>query len=312
MNLMGHFWTVYPLLKQAVRPLTLPRAAPWSCQVVDPDVGRVELTGLLQEEPASEVLVVLIHGIGGCATSRYNVNAAHSAQALGVSSLRLNLRGCDRRGQDLHHAGLTSDFATILTDPRFARYSRIYLLGYSLGGHLVLRFATEVEDPRVRAVAAISTPLDLERAVTFFDQPQCWLYRRYILSHLADIYTAVARRRKLAVPPEKVQRIRYLREWDENVIVPRFGFADTADYYRQTCVGPHLDRLRVPALLIATEKDPMIHPQAVRAALTPGLSQLEVYWTDRGGHVGFPPRIQLGEGPAKALDDQVLEWLVAK
>ena len=63
-----------------------------------------------------------------------------------------------------------------------AGFERVLLFGYSLGGHLCLRFATEVRDPRLRAVAAVCSPLDLDASVAGIDQPSGWLYRRYVLA----------------------------------------------------------------------------------------------------------------------------------
>jgi uncharacterized protein len=52
-----------------------------------------------------------------------------------------------------------------------ARYRRIFLLGYSVGGHVALRAAIECKDPRLCAAAAICPPLDLNAATKAFDHP---------------------------------------------------------------------------------------------------------------------------------------------
>ena len=96
--------------------------------------------------------------------SRYARVGAGEALAAGMSCLRLNLRGADLEGEDFYHAGLTADLHAALADPALERYERVHLLGYSLGGHVVLRWATESGDARVRSVAAICPPLDLEGA----------------------------------------------------------------------------------------------------------------------------------------------------
>ena len=47
----------------------------------------------------------------------------------------------DGRGEDFYHAGLTVDLEAAIASPELARYQRILILGYSLGGHVVLRYA---------------------------------------------------------------------------------------------------------------------------------------------------------------------------
>lgn len=61
--------------------------------------------------------------------------AARVAEAAGLDSLRLNLRGADRMGEDGYHAGLTADLAAALASPELADYRSVGVLGFSLGGH---------------------------------------------------------------------------------------------------------------------------------------------------------------------------------
>ncbi len=39
---------------------------------------------------------------------------------------------------------------------------------------------------------------------------------------------------------------------------------------------------------------------------------LTVRWEDSGGHVGFPPDLDLGEPSPRGLEPQVLHWLVTR
>ena len=86
------------------------------------------------------------------------IRGAAAAEMAGLSCLRMNLRGSDRMGEDYYHGGLTVDLHAALASSEAQRYRRIYLLGYSLGGHVVLRLATEPADPRLVAVAAVCAP----------------------------------------------------------------------------------------------------------------------------------------------------------
>jgi predicted alpha/beta-fold hydrolase len=280
-------------------------------------------------EATGEELVVLLHGISGSIESHYMVRGARAAKAAGLSCLRLNFRGADCSGEDFYHAGLTADVHAALASPQLRRYRRIYLLGYSMGGHVALRFATEAGDPRVVRVAAVCSPLDLERVQEAIDVPDGWLYRRYVLSSLARLYAAVAARRPMPVPVAEVARLRKIRDFDELVVAPRHGFTGAGDYYARASVAPLLSRLRLPALLVNSTGDPMVLAHTVRPVLARPVPRLEVRWVAAGGHVGFPAGIDLGldrgegngpGGAAKAVaaaaagsprlvDDQLLAWL---
>jgi hypothetical protein len=307
MSFSGHFWTIWPLLQRLAFPPPPPEGEqPWQFELDDGDAGRIRLTGALSAAARSG-LVVLVHGLGGSIDSGYMSKAARTAAGLGLASLRLNLRGADGACDDFYHAGLSSDLGRLLESPALDRFEDVYLMGFSLGGHLCLRFATEVRDPRVRAVAAVCSPLDLERSVAAFDQPRCWIYRRYVLAGLVRM----SERLTMPTPIEELRRVRTVREWDRRTVVPRFGFADPGDYYRRAGVAGRLGELRRPALLVNAVDDPLVPEAAVRCAL-PGPELLRVEWVERGGHLGFPARLDLGQDGPPGLHGQVLGWLAGQ
>ena len=277
-------------------------------EIADPDVGPVRLTGRLRVLPGPE-LMILVHGLGGSAESSYMLKTARVADELGLSTLRLNLRGADGRGDDFYHAGLSSDLARVLESAELARFERILLFGFSLGGHLCLRFGTEVADPRLVAVAGASAPLDLDRCVAKIDRPAGWLYRRYVLANLCRMHAKVAACCELPLAVGEARCIRKLREWDRRTVVPRFGFDSPEDYYVRASVGRRLDRLRVPALLVAARHDPMVPQAAIGEALTLRSERLTVRWTRRGGHLAFASDLDLGEDAPAGLAGQVIGWL---
>ncbi len=314
MSFAAHVRTVWPVVRGFAR---FPRkgangrspSVPWSVEIADPVVGSVRLSGRLRAIPGSSTLLVLVHGLGGSTESTSMLHAARVADDLGLSTLRLNLRGADGRGEDIYHAGLSSDLARVLVSPRLADFDQILLFGFSLGGHVSLRFATEVADRRLRAVAAACAPLDLDCSVAAVDRPSGWLYRRYVLAGLCAMYAEVAARRELPMTVAEARRIRTLREWDRNTVVPRFGFDSPEDYYRKAGVGSRLDRLRVPALLVAAEDDPMVPPEAVHNGLAGAPEQLSVRWVRHGGHLAFPAGLDLGQDAPAGLAGQVIGWL---
>lgn len=309
MGLMSHAWTVGPRIRHALRPVPSPEARPWSTTVADPTAGPVRLTGFLREVPGARKLLVLIHGLGGSAGSHYTGRAARAADAAGFSCLRLNLRGSDRSGEDYYHAALTADLRAALESPEALRYESILIMGYSLGGHLALRYGTEQVDPRVRAIAAVCAPLDLARCCEAIDRPTQWVYRTYLLKSLNEIYAAVAARRPVPITIEQARGVRSIRRWDDLVVAPRHGFASAADYYEKASAGPRLSRLEVPALFVATEGDPMVPIGTLRPWVGRVAPALSVCWVSGGGHVGFPSRLDLGMPAPPGLEPQVMAWL---
>ncbi len=278
----------------------------------DPHSGSVTLTGLLQPGVADACLI-LVHGLGGAYDRPYCVNGAWAAQRAGLPCLRFGLRGADRSGDDFYHAGLTADLAAVIGSPQLASFKRIYVLGYSLGGHVTLRYAIGDPDPRVAAVAALCAPLDLELGAQSIDSKRSAIYRRHVLSGLNEIYSAVAQRKPVPTPVNRVLSARTIREWDGLTVVPRYGFRDVADYYASMSVGPRLSELRVPALLVHSQYDPMVPLWTYQQHLAKASSKLlEARLLGQGGHIGFP-RVRLHPNAQPGvLEDQLLAWLTSR
>lgn len=309
MNIVGHFWTVGSRARDGIFPPKAPPSSPWARTFSDPDVGPVTLTGLLSEVPDADRLLIVVHGLGGSCRSPYAVRASAAAREAGWSSLRLNLRGTEEGGTDFYHAGLTADLREAFASPEVRRFPRVSVLGYSLGGHLALRFASDSPPQGLRSVAAVCAPLDLDRCAASIDRPALWGYRLYLLSGLKQIYAGVARRRPVPLPPSEARKIRTIRRWDDLVVAPRHHFASAEDYYRKESAGPRLGGLKVPALLVAAEADPMVPAESLRPFVQPPPPRLEVRWVERGGHVGFPRGLDLDLKGPSGLERQVLTWL---
>lgn len=322
----GHGRTVANLVANLLWPPPAPPAEAWRGELEDPVTGRVEISGWLTRTGGARLLVVLVHGLGGNAESPYLCQAAQAAAGLGIDTLRLNLRGADPRAGDFYHAGLTAELHAAVADPVLAAYERIAVLGYSMGGHVALRFAAEVEEPRTAAVAAVCSPLHLGTVSAEFDRPSRTLYRSWVLRHLrrcfAELETSGAR---LPHSYEALRGARTFREWDRLTVAPRFGFASPEEYYARASAASVLDRLRVPCLLVASEIDPVITPRAIEPflpahaeveAMPPDLTRaarrpvgddrpagFTLLWHPSAGHVAFPGR--------RALERGLFGWLAA-
>ena len=309
MSWKGHFWTLGPFLRHSLLPPRVPDWRHWETNLDDGVVGTLQLSGRLSRGAASDTIVVIVHGLGGSATSYYARQAAVAAADAGIDSLRLNLRGADRGGADYYHAGLTEDLAAAIRSEALEGYESILLLAYSLGGNMVLRYLAGEPDPRVRAAAVLCSPIDLKRSARAIDQPRGVFYRRHVLSALKEIYRNVAEHRQVPLPVEEAARIDTIELWDERIIAPRHGFAGAEDYWAKTSACNVLDEIRTPTLFVAAERDPMVLIDTLRPWLQ-NATTLRRIVTSHGGHVGFPRKVDLGLGSGGAVEDQIIQWML--
>ncbi len=96
---------------------------------------------------AGRLTLVLVHGLEGSSDSRYIKGIAARAWAAGCNVIRMNMRNCggtDSLTPTLYHSGLSADVGAVVRHytERFG-LQRVGLVGYSMGGNLVLKLAGE-------------------------------------------------------------------------------------------------------------------------------------------------------------------------
>jgi predicted alpha/beta-fold hydrolase len=303
-RLAGHAWTIAPSITPVDRPA--PPARRWERWFHDPDVGEVGIHGMHRQLAGSDELVILVHGLGGDPDSVYLQQAAHRLDELGMSTLRVGLRGSAGHGRDYYHGGIQSDLVEVLADEAFAEYAKIWIIGYSLGGHIALATATDALDPRVQGIAAVCSPIDLERGQKVIDAPRALVYREYILRELRKMYRDIATDRDVPVTRARAAQVRSILEWDELIVAPRWGFKSARDYYRSVSVAHRLDALTVPSVLVYSAHDPMVADHTIDPHLERTYANFEAIKLDHGGHVYFPSTVDLGVPGDKRLMDQLL------
>lgn len=305
---LGHCWTIGPHWRARAGDLSSLQAH--RASVPDPLYGHVNVSFLADLPRGAATAVVVVHGLGGSYASVYMQRALVAARELGIGCVLTGMRGSDGTGEDLYHAGLWQDVAAVCDSAPLRSYASIVVLGYSLGGHIALCGAVDGFSDRVRAVAAVCSPLDLNRSVEAIDSPLRWPYRSYILRALRQTYRAIAERRQLRQDEQTLRSIATIRQWDDAFVAPRFGFSSASDYYARVSVGRQLHRLSRPALYVGADWDPMVPKHTVLESLSRDAEYLTTKWLARAGHLGFPLDCDLGFGAELGLERQVLRWLM--
>jgi predicted alpha/beta-fold hydrolase len=261
-------------------------------------------------DPDAGTTVVLVHGLSGSHRSSYMRRLAGKLAERGVRAVRLDLRdtgageGLARRA---YHGGCSEDVLVVARQLRAEGQGRLVLVGFSLGGNIVLKLAGELgsEGPRlVDHVAAICPAADLLNCAERIRERRNRLYEWVFVKECR----ALAERRHARFPelgPVDLPAKLRLREFDDLYMAPQWGFADAFDYYRRASARPHVPNIRVRANVLLADDDPIVAPDVLDPRDLPSCVRLER--SARGGHLGF-----LGRAPdhgVQWMDLKLFEWL---
>jgi predicted alpha/beta-fold hydrolase len=240
--------------------------------------------------------VILVHGLEGSSDSRYIQGIAARAWAAGCNVVRMNMRNCggtDTLSPTLYHSGLSGDVGAVVRHyaERFG-LERVALVGYSMGGNMVLKLAGEWGSrPPLCAVAAVCPAIDLAPGADALHEP---LNRPYEWRFLLGLMARYARKAKLFpgiyVPAGEIGPVRSIRQFDDKIVARYWGFRDAGDYYYRAASARVVDRIAVPTLILQALDDPFIRlfPET-RAKLlaNPHVTFVE---TRHGGHCAYLSR----------------------
>jgi uncharacterized protein len=261
----------------------------------------------------ADSLTILSHGLEGSSDARYIRGMAAALNAAQWDVLAWDFRGCSQetnRLPRLYHSGETGDLGAVI-DFAATRYSRIALVGFSLGGNLILKYLGESNPhPALVRAAAISAPLDLAATARAMDRH--WgnrIYRDSFIKSLIAKVEAKAIRFPDRFDVSGIRLIRTFEEFDDRYTAPIHGFRDAEDYWEKTSARQYLSRITVPTLILNACDDPLLTPESFPVTEAEGNPCLFLEMPKSGGHLGF---IDLVRGFEPWSERRVTEFLIAK
>ena len=269
-----------------------------------------------QADRESALTVIVVHGLEGSSDSQYMLGIAAKGLAAGMNVVRMNQRNCggtDRLSPTLYHSGRSQDVAAVAQNLlEQDQVSRLALVGYSMGGNLVLKLAGEwgrQGPPQFCAVAAVCPAMNLAASADALHLPGNRLYEYHFMWKLRGRLRAKARLFPKVFDTSRLHGLTSLRDFDDKITAYYCGFEGASDYYERSAAANVVDRIAVPTLILHAANDPFIRilPETRRKILSnPNITFVE---TEDGGHCSFLAEPEGDDG--RWAERQVMEFLRA-
>jgi predicted alpha/beta-fold hydrolase len=281
-----HLQTIVPSVLRRVRGVEYERE-----RIETPDGDFLDLDW---SRLGSQRVGIVLHGMEGDSTRSYMKGMVKALNRRGWDAVAMNFRGCSgetNRLLRMYHGGETGDLHTVIGHVMAtADYDQLALVGFSLGGNVVLKYLGENGSriqPGIRAAVAFSVPCDVKGCSARLSESGNRPYTRRFLKMMRDKIRAKALMMPDRISDAGYETIKTVMEFDDKYTAPIHGFRDVDDLYEKASSRQFLNSITVPTLLINAADDPFLSQSCFPYAEAKANPQLFLEIPRHGGHVGF-------------------------
>ena len=277
--------------------------------------------------------VLMVAGLGGSSTDPYTQAMTSACAKRGWKSAVVCMRGTGngpvtsgrlfsaRRGstEDVRYT-----IAQLKSKGIIEEEQPIVGIGWSLGGCIMNNTILEQDEmvnpeARLDAVAALGAPYSLHHSSEVLKPFPNWIYSKRMAQGLVNILKPVAHnfegvkhnflgKETFNFDPEKIYSSQSIKEFDEHLTAPFFGFGSAREYYDYSSPGPRFSAQTpsVPTIIVSALDDPVVGNQGIPYEAARKNPNMLVVATSYGGHLGWCEGADKGCGYAQ--DPSQTSW----
>ncbi|MBL4817730.1 MAG: alpha/beta fold hydrolase [Deltaproteobacteria bacterium] len=279
-----HIQTIYPFVARPVLGVNYRRE-----RIQTPDGDFLDLDW---SYASSKRLAILSHGLEGHSRHSYMLGMVKALNNEGISALSWNLRGCGGEvnvKEHFYHGGMTEDLQAVI-ESVYPYFDEIYLIGFSLGGNITLKYLGELGDkvpPKVCCAVNFSVPIDLKACSYVVNDEKNWVYFKKFMHSIRSKVNAKSARVNFSVPIELLKKASSFKDLDDWFTAPLFGFNNAEHLWEEISSKKYVEKIRIPTLLVSSEDDPILAAECYPTELARQSDYVYFEMPSHGGHVGF-------------------------
>lgn len=236
--------------------------------------------------------VVISHGLEGNSHRSYVTNLAYQLMTSGYDICAWNFRGCSgeiNKQARMYHSGSTEDLETVIEYLK-PKYDEIYMVGFSMGGNLTLKYLGERRDQlnsKIKGAVTFSVPTDLSASV---DKLGKWYNRIYMKRFLNTLKSKLVVKEAIfpnLISVDNYDSIKNFREFDDRYTAPMHGFESANDYYEKCSSKQFIQSISIPTLIVNAKDDPFLTESCFPITECKNSEHVYLEMPKGGGHVGF-------------------------
>lgn len=284
----GHLSTIYPTL---FRRLSSPLIDRERLELPDGDFIDLDWSDRKYSR-----LAIIGHGLEGESSAKYMRGMSLALGRRSWDTLAWNCRGCSGEPNRLlrsYHSGVSDDLGHVVDHAISKGYQSVALIGFSLGGNIVLKYLGEQGSklhPEVKAGVVFSVPCDLTSSSLRLADWDNKIYMSRFMNGLKEKIIQKNNKFPAKLNLDGIKRIKTFNQFDDRFTAPLNGFIDARDYWLRASSKPHLKNIQIPSLLIQAANDPFLPEPCFPRKIAKASKSLHLEIPRHGGHVGFISR----------------------
>jgi uncharacterized protein len=237
-------------------------------------------------------VMVLNHGLEGNSNRPYVQSMAKYFSDKKWDIIAWNCRSCSgemNRQFKMYSHGDTEDLGTVI-DYFQGEYHEIVLVGFSMGGNILLKYLGVNSDqlnPKIKAGIAFSAPIQLHDSAKTLNWKSNYLYKKKFIKQLRVKILKKNEDYPGILDVSKLDSLKKWEDFDHHFSAKLCGLENAAEFYEFGSALNFISTIQIPTLIVNAKNDPILSGDCYPKDFLMHHKFITLEIPKKGGHVGF-------------------------